>query len=192
MTPLVRERVRGTYGPPRGHLHTHQHAVEQPVTALRGVTALLTTLRQRPLIRFVIVGAFVTVIDFSVFNLIIRLAGAPSAMHALVANTISFTVASNVGYQLHARITFRSVRHWRGFTAFGAVAVMGVLISDAALQALLLLFHLLSLFETNSPLALNAAKAGAVLVAAIWNYQGYRIFAFGGHARGRQQADVTA
>lgn len=155
------------------------------MSTVRAAAALLTALRQRPLVRFVIVGGFVTVIDFAVFNLVLLLAHDISRPYVLLANTISFTVAANVGYQAHARITFRSGRHWRGFTAFGLVALAGVSVYNAAL------FLLLLPFDSNHPLTLNAAKVGAVAIAAIWNYQGYRIFAFGGRARGRR-ADLAA
>jgi len=158
------------------------------VTTVRGATALLSTLRERPLVRFAIVGAFVTIIDFGVFNLVLLLAHDVSRPYVLLANTISFAIAANVGYQLHARITFRSSRDWRGFTAFGVVALAGVSIYNGAL------FLLLLAIDSNHPLALNLAKAGAVAVAAIWNYQGYRIFAFGGRRRGRERhrADAPA
>ena len=151
----------------------------------RGATTLLTALRERPLVRFVIVGAFVTVVDFGVFNFVLLLVHEISRPYVLLANTISFAVAANVGYQLHARITFRSSRDWRGFAAFGVVALAGVSIYNAAL------FLLLLAVDSNHPLALNIAKVGAVCVAAIWNYQGYRIFAFGGR-RTRHRADVAA
>jgi putative flippase GtrA len=158
------------------------------VTAVSSATGLLAALRERPLVRFALVGAFVTVVDFGVFNLVLLLAHEVSRPYVLLANTISFAIAANVGYQMHARITFRSSRDWRGFAAFGVVALAGVSIYNGAL------FLLLLAVDSNHPLALNVAKAGAVAVAAIWNYQGYRIFAFGGRrrARGRHRADVAA
>ena len=158
------------------------------MTAARGAAGFLTALRERPLVRFAMVGGFVTIIDFGVFNLVLLLAHEVSKPYVLLANTISFAIAANVGYQLHARITFRSSRDWRGFAAFGIVALAGVSIYNAAL------FLLLLVVDSNHPLALNLAKAGAVAVAAIWNYQGYRIFAFGDRRRGRRRhhADVAA
>lgn len=156
------------------------------MTAVRGIATLLSALRERPLVRFVIVGGFVTVVDFSVFNLVLLLAHEISKPYVLLANTISFAVAANVGYQLHARVTFRSGRHWRGFAAFGFVALAGVSIYNGAL------FLLLLLVDSDQTLALNLAKAGAAGVAAMWNYQGYRIFAFGARSRGRHRADVAA
>jgi len=153
-----------------------------------GASGLLAALRERPLVRFAIVGGFVTIVDFGVFNLVLLLVPEISRLYVLLANTISFAIAANVGYQLHARITFRSSRDWRGFAAFGMVALAGVSIYNAAL------FLLLLVIDSHHPLALNLAKAGAVAVAAIWNYQGYRIFAFGGRrrARERHRADVAA
>jgi putative flippase GtrA len=143
-------------------------------------------MRRRPLIRFVIVGGFVTTVDFSVFNLVLLLEHDLSRPYIILANTISFTVAAIVGYQMHARITFQAARDWRGFAAFGLVALAGVSIYNAGLLLFLLPF------DSSHPLTLNLAKLGAVGIAAVWNYQGYRLFAFGGRSSGRDRVDVTA
>lgn len=159
---------------------------ERLVTAARGLAGLLTTLRERPLVRFVLVGGFVTAVNNGLFNLVPYLAQDRSTPYVLLANAIAFTVAANIGYQLHSRITFRAGRHWRGFSAFAVVGLVGLAINTAAL------FLFLLPFDSNHPLALNIAWAGAAAVGALWNYQGYRLFAFGGRGRRRNRADVTA
>ena len=153
---------------------------------MRPLTTLIRALQQRPPVRFLLVGGLVTAINFSVFNLVLFLAHDISRPYVLLANTIAFAVAATAGYQLHARLTFRANRDWRGFAAFALVAVAGVSIDNATLSLLLLPF------DSNHPLTLNGAKAGAAVVAALWNYQGYRIFAFGRRWRRPEPADVTA
>jgi putative flippase GtrA len=148
--------------------------------------ALLRALQQRPPVRFLLVGGLVTAVNFSVFNLVLLLAHDISRPYVLLANTIAFAVAATVGYQLHARLTFRADRAWRGFAAFIAVAIAGVTIDNATLTLLLLPF------DPNDRLTLNLAKAGAAVAAAVWNYQGYRIFAFGRRWRRPEPADVAA
>ncbi|MSP22332.1 MAG: GtrA family protein [Dehalococcoidia bacterium] len=137
-------------------------------------------------VRFLVVGALVTTINFAVFNVVLLFAHDISRPYVLLANTIAFVVAATVGYQLHARVTFRADRDWRGFGAFAMVAIAGITIDNATLTLLLLPF------DSNHRLTLNLAKAGAAVVAALWNYQGYRVFAFGQRWRRRSSVDVTA
>lgn len=132
----------------------------------------LDELQQRPLSRFLVVGVLVTTVDFAIFNLILLAAEHPTRSYVLIANTVSFGVAANVGYQLHARFTFRVDRRWRSFWTYVVVALIGVTIYNTAL------YVFLSLLASNTPIALNLAKAGAVIVASFWNFQGYRLLAF--------------
>lgn len=140
--------------------------------ALVRATSLFGELQQRPLTRFFVVGVAVTAVDFGVFNALVLLHGDPSTAFILFANTIAFAVAANVGYQLHSRFTFRVGREWRSFWAYVAVAVIGVTIYNSSL--LLLLWFI----ESDHPIALNIAKVGAVGVASMWNFQGFRLLAF--------------
>ncbi len=140
-------------------------------TLTRATTAL-DALQRRPLSRFLVVGSLVTTVDFAIFNLFLLAADEPTRLYVLGANTVSFGIAANVGYQLHARFTFRVDRRWRSFWTYVVVALVGVTVYNAAL------FGFLSLIASNTPLALNVAKAGAVVVASFWNFQGYRLLAF--------------
>ena len=144
----------------------------------------LGDLQQRPLSRFLVVGSMVTAVDFGVFNVLLLFNVDPSKAYVLGANTLAFGVAANVGYQLHSRFTFRVGRRWQSFWAYVAVAVIGVSIYNVALYGFLLVV------ASTHPLALNVAKAGAVAVASIWNFQGYRLLAFRVRATPESPRDI--
>ncbi|MFN8637905.1 MAG: GtrA family protein [Dehalococcoidia bacterium] len=140
-------------------------------TLTRATTAL-DALQRRPLSRFLVVGSIVTAVDFAIFNVILLAADQPTRLYVLGANTVSFGIAANVGYQLHARFTFRVDRRWRSFWTYVVVALVGVTVYNTAL------YGFLSLIASSTPIALNVAKVGAVIVASLWNFQGYRLLAF--------------
>jgi putative flippase GtrA len=145
----------------------------------------LARIEQHPLARFTAIGIFVTALDFAVFNAIVAAyGGPPTREYALLANTLAFATAACVGYMLHARYTFGVERDWGSFARYGLVAVVGAAIYDLGL-----LFILWLPFESNHVLALNAAKAGAAAIAAIWNFQGFRIFSFGRSQRRTRRPD---
>jgi putative flippase GtrA len=142
----------------------------------------LGRIEQHPLARFVAIGVLVTIIDFTVFNIVVAAyGGPPTRQYAIGANTLAFAVAASVGYMLHARYTFGVERDWGSFARYAAVALVGAAIYDLGL-----LFILWLPFESDHVLALNAAKAGAAMIAAVWNFQGFRIFTFGRSPRRRR------
>ncbi len=140
--------------------------------ALSRATHLFGNLQRRPLSRFLVVGSIVTAVDFTIFNTFLLFNPEPTRLYVLLANTASFAVAANVGYQLHSRFTFQVGREWRSFWTYVAVALVGITIYNGALYALLLAVG------SSHPLALNVAKAGAAIIAAGWNFLGYRFLAF--------------
>lgn len=153
--------------------------------ALSRATSALEHLQRRPISRFLVIGSFVTAVDFTIFNLFLLANGAPSTPYILLANTCAFAVAANVGYQLHSRFTFHAGRDWRSFWTYVVVAVVGITIYNAAL------FGLLFLVASSHPIALNIAKAGAAVIAAIWNFLGYRSIAFRVPSSGESRRDSS-
>ncbi len=145
---------------------------------------LLTLLLSRQLRRFVAVGLCSAVTDFSVFNIALAYLG-PSAWHAVIANTLSFTAGTCVGYTLNSRYTFSAERSRTSAARYLAVAVVGVAIYDTAL--LLLLLQL----DASSTLVTNAAKVFAVAPSATWNFIGFSLFAFGGARSGTRGTPVA-
>lgn len=139
--------------------------------------ATLVSLEQRiryapSFIRFGIVGAIATVIDFALFNIMLGGEYDPSTAHLLFAATSGFAVATYTSYQLNARFTFRAERTSGALGRYYAIAIGGVLIHNAALLGLR------SVFGPETFIELNATKVGALSASLLWNYVGYRQFAF--------------
>lgn len=139
--------------------------------------ATLVSLEQRiryapSFVRFGIVGGIATVIDFVLFNLALAGEYEPSTGHLLFAATTGFSVATYTSYQLNARYTFRAARDNGALSRYYAIAIVGVLIHNAALLALR------SITSPETFIELNGTKAAALSASMLWNYVGYRQFAF--------------
>lgn len=123
-------------------------------------------------VRFALVGFVATIVDFALFNAALAGQYDPSTYHLMLAATSGFTVATYTSYQLNSRFTFRATRDNGALGRYFAIAVAGVLIHNAALLALR------SVLDPETFIELNATKAGALSVSMLWNYVGYRQFAF--------------
>jgi putative flippase GtrA len=130
-------------------------------------------LRDAPsFIRFAIVGGVATVVDFSIFNILLAGRGEPSTVHLLTAATIGFTVATYTSYQLNARFTFRASRSTAALGRYVGIAVGGLLIHNTTLLILR------GQLDPDTVIELNAVKFVALGISMIWNYVGYRQIAF--------------
>ena len=137
------------------------------------LVALEQRIRYAPsFIRFGIVGAIATAIDFAIFNLLLGGEYEPGTAHLLFAATSGFAVATYTSYQLNARFTFRASRTSGALGRYFAIAIGGVVIHNITLLALR------SALSPETFLELNATKAGALSASLVWNYVGYRQFAF--------------
>ncbi len=123
-------------------------------------------------VRFGIVGLIATAIDFALFNAALGGEYEPSTQHLLFAATSGFAVATYTSYQLNARYTFRASRTNGALGRYYAIAIGGVLIHNAALLALR------SVLSPETFIELNGTKVGALSASLLWNYVGYRQFAF--------------
>ena len=137
----------------------------------------MVTLEQRiqyapSYVRFALVGIIATIFDFGFFNLALAGQYEPSTYHLILAATSGFTIATYISYQLNARFTFRATRDNGALGRYFAIAVAGVLIHNAALLAVR------SVLDPETFIQLNVTKAAALSVSMLWNYVGYRQFAF--------------
>ncbi|MHB1173128.1 MAG: GtrA family protein [Lacisediminihabitans sp.] len=136
-------------------------------------------------VRFLIAGCFNTALDFLLLNVLILAFGLPT----LVANSVSVLLGIGVSYALNHFFVFRYPYPIRVGTFLQFFAVTGF--SSLVLQSLVIyLFELLFktrfgnslLFLTdpagNHVLAINIAKASAVLVGLVWNFTFYRFVVF--------------
>jgi putative flippase GtrA len=112
-----------------------------------------------------------TAVDFAVFNVIVLTASDYSEAFAVFANLAAFSVALPVGYVLNSLFTFHAPLGRTGFVKYVAVTVSGRVIYIGAIFALILLL------EPADIVAMNAVKAGAIVVALAWTFIGYRYYA---------------
>jgi len=120
------------------------------------------------------VGVLNTLVDFSAFNLLVFVFGVP----ALVAYPFSVAAGIINSFLWNKHWTFSaggSAAWRREAVVFLGVSVSGMLINWAGFAVL----HLL--FGSSSALALNLEKLAASLVSMVWNFLGYRFFAFQAH-----------
>ena len=137
------------------------------------LVALEQRIRYAPsFVRFGLVGVVATILDFTLFNAALAGEYEPSTSHLLFAATTGFSVATYTSYQLNARYTFRAARNNGALGRYYAIAIGGVLIHNLALLALR------SALSPETFIELNVTKAGALSASMLWNYVGYRQFAF--------------
>lgn len=124
-------------------------------------------------VRFVIVGAINTVIDFGIMN-ILRFVGLP----VIAANTISTGVAMVCSFFLNKKYTFRNagsnyVRQVILFFAFTMIGIWGI-----QNGAIYLIATYLPHFGLSDQLFANVAKLLASVFSLTWNYLTYNRFVF--------------
>jgi len=130
-------------------------------------------LRDTPsFIRFALVGGTATVVDFSIFNIILAGRGGPNTTHLLAAATLGFVFATYTSYQLNSRFTFCATRSPATLGRYVTIAVGGLLIHNT------MLLFLRCLFDPSTVIELNIVKFGALGASMIWNYLGYRHIVF--------------
>jgi len=146
--------------------------------------------------KFLFVGATGFVVDFGLFNLLIRALGFP----ALLAQAISFTSAAINNFMWNRYWTYpdsRSKPILRQFAQFFVLSLIGLLIrtpifgvlsgpAKAVAESLqygpfagLMTFATGTLHLTIEQIGYNAALAGAVLVVLFWNFFSNRFITYG-------------
>ncbi len=117
-------------------------------------------------IKFSIVGASNTLIDFGVYLLGTRVAG----VHYLLANVVSFTTAASWSYMMNRKWTFRDTnsRVHTQYIKFLLVSVVGLGLTSLLL---FLFVHHLRIHDV-------IGKALAVALVLIWNFSINRFWTF--------------
>lgn len=117
-------------------------------------------------IKFGFVGAINTAIDYLGFAALVTWTSIPY----LIANVMTFAVASANSYVLNRRWTFRNAdpRWRRQVAAFYAVMFVGLLINEAILYTLVDHFQVRKLI----------AKAIGIVIVLFWNFFASRFFVF--------------
>ncbi len=111
-------------------------------------------LSQSSFVRFAVVGALSTVIDFALLNILLRL-GAP----VLVAGAVGFFGGFTNGYLLNSKYVFQKASPDR-YVKYFLVSLGGLGITEL----------LLELLHVQAGLGTNLAKLIAVVIVFFWNY----------------------
>ena len=125
--------------------------------------------------KFATVGAFGMVVDLSVLNILVKLAGLP----LLIANSFSFSAAVISNFTWNRLWTFPESRERPISTQlpqFALVNVIGLGINTIVLW----LVYQFTQRVLPDPLDYNAAKIMAIGVVLFWNYGANRIWTYRG------------
>ena len=143
--------------------------------------------------RFLLVGGTATIVDYAVFWLLDAFVFAwcmqTLPMLALVlATAIGFCVGLLVNWALSVRFVFKAVkdekqvRSKKSFLLFALIGVIGLLLTEIGVVALVAIFSDIRLFGTTAFLGTAwkkwLAKAVMTCVVLVWNYLGRKIFVF--------------
>lgn len=121
--------------------------------------------------RYLVVGVFTSLLDFSVFTIL----AVPVGVSPVVSNVVSTAVTICVSYIINRRWVFRAQRAtWASFFSFASVSLItGMLIQSAVIW---MVVHAGTTFATGLDPAMikTGAKIIAMGVGAMCNYLGYR------------------
>jgi len=116
-------------------------------------------------VRFGLVGAIATAIQYALLVLLVHVAG----MAPTPASSIGFILSAGVNYLLNYRFTFQSSRaHGPAAAKFGLLAGAGLLINGA-------IMHLM----TGAGVHYLLAQVCATSVVLFWNFVGNSVWTFG-------------
>ena len=128
----------------------------------------------RQIIKFVIVGAFNTLVDLAVLNLFILLTGIAAGTPFIFFKGISFLVAVLNSYFWNRRWTFRSDK--QVFIQFFIVSAIGLFLNVGT--AALLVNIIGPQFGLSEKIWANVGAVGGTLVVMTWNFLGYKFVVF--------------
>ncbi len=123
-------------------------------------------------IRFVLVGAANTLIDFGLFDLLSLVTHVRSGLPLAVINLISVSVAMVFSYWANGRFTFGVHSRPRAFSRFAVITGASLVLNTVVV---LFVAHLL---VNPTLLDLNLAKVSAVVLSGTLNFLGYRYFVY--------------
>lgn len=126
------------------------------------------------------VGAFNTLFDFTIFNILIVV----FAVSPVPANIVSATTAMIVSYLLNKKVVFRheGAHSVRQIVLFFAVTIIGIwVVQNLIMVSVLEILERILEPEAGSFLLWflqNVAKAVGVLGSLVWNFLGYSRLVF--------------
>lgn len=129
-------------------------------------------------IKFGLIGGLNTVIDFALLNTFFWATGVYSGSLVILFNIISFTVAVINSYVLNKKWTFNSTKKdvSAQLSKFITISLVGLLINTAIV--FVVTSYVKAPFNLSEGLWANGAKIFATVFALVWNFIGYKLWAF--------------
>lgn len=128
--------------------------------------------------KFVAVGGFNTLLDFSVLNLLMFWTGYSDDWRVSLFKGISFVIANFSAYFWNKYWTFQSDKksNSKEIASFIFVSVCGFLINNGIFSLIVFAFKGTSLVTPE--LLANLGALLATMVSLVWNFFGYKILVF--------------
>lgn len=130
-------------------------------------------------LRFVLVGAMNTGIDFLVLNIEMLITGITSGPLMLVQNALSFGIATINSYYFNKKWTFEDKSdesQAKKFSSFLSVSIIGIILNSTIVYAVTTFVS--PVLGINEVLWANIAKVFATGISLIWNFIGYKFLVF--------------
>ncbi|MBU1167060.1 GtrA family protein [Patescibacteria group bacterium] len=130
------------------------------------------------IVKFALVGGLNTALDFAVLNALIWATGTSSGKWIILFNSLAFTAAVINSYILNKIWTFQSKEKKVAsqFARFITVSLIGWVVNTAIVFTVTT--YIDPYFGLNETLWANVAKIVATGVALVWNFIGYKLWAF--------------
>ena len=129
-------------------------------------------------IRYGMVGALNTLIDFATLNILVAIWGVVSGFPLVLCNAVAFLVANLNSYFLNKKWTFaeESGSSMKQYLFYLTLTIGGLIINS------LILYLIVAAFPRPTSLSptlwVNVAKVGATAASMIWNYLACRFIVF--------------
>ena len=130
-------------------------------------------------LKFAVVGAINTGVDFLILNIEMLITGITSGPLMFVQNILSFSIATTNSYFLNKHWTFKDKsKNKEGFkfAQFLVISVIGALINSAIVFSATTFID--PIFGLSPTLWANLAKLLATGISLIWNFLGYKFVVF--------------
>jgi putative flippase GtrA len=132
-------------------------------------------------LRFAVIGAINTGLDFAILNLLMYLTGVYSGPTLVILNFISFTIAVINSYFLNKKWAFKDQANGdqgRKFVLFIVISLIGALINTGIVAGGTT--YIPPMLGLSKELWANVMKLAATGASLVWNFIGYKLFVFRG------------
>jgi len=125
--------------------------------------------------KFGLTGVINTLIDFSVFNLMLYITRVENGIALLAINLLAVMVAAVNSYFMNRRYTFQSDSHPYQIQKFVVATLCGMAVNSLGVMVF---SHLVSFIPWPAVTTLNLGKLAGAILSTVWNFTLYRAWVF--------------